>query len=50
MDNLNGADGDGLLIKLGKNPWCLDGSNYLNVDNPVTSLLDGPTNQVRSLA
>lgn len=48
MENRNGGDGDGLLIKLGKTHGAWDGSTYLNVDNPVTSLLDGPTNQVRS--
>ena len=48
MENLNGADGDGLVIKLGKTPGAWDGSDYLNLDNPVTTLLDGPTGQVRS--
>ena len=42
FENLNGADGDGLLIKLGRTHGAWDGSAYLYAENPVTTLLDGP--------
>jgi len=47
FENLNGANGDGLLIKLGRTHGAWDGSAYLFAQNPVTTLLDAPTSTVR---
>lgn len=48
VENLNGDDGDGLVIKLGKTHGAWDGNDYLYAPNVVTNLLDGPTGEVRS--
>jgi hypothetical protein len=47
LNNINAGNGDGLLIKLGKNHGAWNGGSYLNLPNPGAILLDGPVTTVQ---
>lgn len=47
-ENINGADGDGIAIRLGRTHGAWDGNAYLNVTNPLNNLTDPFVNVVKN--
>ena len=45
--NTNNGNGDGLLIRLGKNHGAWNGGGYLNIPNPSTLIFGSATNTIR---
>jgi hypothetical protein len=47
LNNTNGGNGDGLLIKLGRNHGAWNNGSYLNLPNPGTLIFESEINTVR---
>jgi hypothetical protein len=47
LTNTNAANGDGLLIKLGRTHGAWNSGSYLNLPNPGPIVLEGPLNTVK---
>jgi hypothetical protein len=47
FSNLNTSNGDGILIKLGKNHGAWTGSSFLSLPNPISNELTGPLNVLK---
>jgi hypothetical protein len=47
IENTNGSDGDGLLIKLGRTHGAWNGSSYIQIANPATILAGSTLNTVK---
>lgn len=47
IENTNGSDGDGLLIRLGRTHGGWDGTDYLQIANPATILVGSTLNTVK---
>ena len=48
FSNTNTANGDGLLIKLGRNHGLWDGSSYYNITNPIPADIDAALTLIES--
>ncbi|QNJ97292.1 autotransporter outer membrane beta-barrel domain-containing protein [Constantimarinum furrinae] len=47
FSNLNTANGDGILIKLGRNHGAWTGGSFLSLPNPISNELTGPLNVLK---